>query len=196
MKYIFGKKLGAIIHGGDYNPDQWLDQPEILQKDIEYMKKAGINEATLGVFSWAKYEPYEGEFHFEWLKKVMDRLYENGIYTILATPSGARPTWMDLKYPEVMRADQRGIRAHHGFRHNHCMTSPLFREKIGILDRKLAEEFGDHPGLLMWHISNEFGGECYCDACKKKYQEYLREKFHDDISELNRKCWTAFWRTR
>ncbi len=193
MKYIFGKQLGSILHGGDYNPDQWLDHPEILQKDIEYMKEAGINEATLGVFAWAKYEPREGEFHFEWLREVMDRLYENGIYTILATPSGARPAWMDLRYPEVMRADHRGVRAHHGFRHNHCMTSPLFREKIGILDRKLAEEFGDHPGLLMWHISNEFGGECYCEACKKKYQEYLRKRFHNDIDELNQKCWTAFW---
>lgn len=52
MKYLFGKRLGSILHGGDYNPDQWFDHPKILQKDIEYMKEAGINEATLGVFAW------------------------------------------------------------------------------------------------------------------------------------------------
>ena len=46
-RYAFGKPLGRIIHGGDYNPEQWLDRPDILQQDVEYMKQAGINEATL-----------------------------------------------------------------------------------------------------------------------------------------------------
>ena len=57
------------------------------------MKKAGVNCVTLGVFSWSVYEPAEGEFHFGWLEKIMDHLYENGIFTILATPSGAQPGW-------------------------------------------------------------------------------------------------------
>ncbi len=78
-EYAFGRPIGKIIHGGDYNPEQWLDRPDILEKDIEYMKQAGVNEATLGVFSWAMYEPREGEFHLEWLHEIMDRLYENGI---------------------------------------------------------------------------------------------------------------------
>ena len=62
MEYIFGKKIDGIIHGGDYNPEQWLDRPDILQKDIEYMKEAGINEATLGVFSY-KYYYFKNENH-------------------------------------------------------------------------------------------------------------------------------------
>lgn len=196
MKYIFGRRLNGILHGGDYNPEQWLDRPDILKKDIEYMKQAGINEATLGVFSWAMYEPVEGEFHFEWLKQIMDNLYENGIYTILATPSGARPVWMDRKYPEVMRVDAMGNRNRHGFRHNHCLSSEVYKEKVRILDRKLAQEVGSHPGLLMWHISNEFGGECYCDLCKAKFQVHLREKFDNDIEKLNHEWWTTFWSAR
>ncbi len=195
-KYIFGRPIGKLIHGGDYNPEQWLDRPDILKADIELMKKAGINEATLGVFSWSVYEPREGEFHFEWLKDTMDRLYENEIYSIVATPSGARPAWMDLKYPEVMRVDGMGIRNRHGMRHNHCLSSKVFREKTGIIDRKLAESIGSHPGLLMWHISNEFGGECFCDNCKNRFREYLRAKFNDDIEELNRQWWTTFWSAR
>lgn len=196
MNYIFGKPVKKIIHGGDYNPEQWLQYPEILKKDIEYMKEAGVNEATLGVFSWAMYEPKEGEFHFEWLKDIMDNLYENGRYTILATPSGARPVWLDKKYPEVMRVDGMGNRNRHGFRHNHCLSSPVFQEKISIIDRKLAETVGNHPGLLMWHISNEFGGECYCDLCKKKFQDYLRKRFDNDIEKLNHNLWTTFWSAR
>ena len=194
--YIFGRKMKALMHGGDYNPEQWLEYPEILKKDIEYMKQAGINEVTLGVFSWAVYEPSEGEFNFGWLKKIMDDLYENRIYTILATPSGARPVWLDQKYPEVMRVDQNGVRNRHGFRHNHCLSSKVFREQIGIIDRKLAETVGDHPGLLMWHISNEFGGECYCDACRDKFREYLKNRFDNDINRLNHEWWTTFWSKR
>lgn len=96
-------QLKGMMHGGDYNPEQWLDRPDILAKDVEMMKEAGMNCATLGVFAWSMLEPVEGEFHFEWLKEIVDNLYQNGIYVILATPSGARPAWMDQKYPECMR---------------------------------------------------------------------------------------------
>ena len=82
--------FGKMIHGGDYNPEQWLDSPDILRKDIEYFKKAKINEVSLGIFSWAVLEPREGEYNFGWMEEMIDRLYENGISTILATPSGAR----------------------------------------------------------------------------------------------------------
>ena len=196
IKYAFGKPMNRLMHGGDYNPDQWLDRPDVLKKDIELMKEAGINEATIGVFSWASYEPTEGDFHFDWLQNVMDELYSNGIYTILATPSGARPAWLDLKYPEVMRVDGMGHRNRHGLRHNHCMSSPIYREKIGIINRQLAERFSDHPGLIAWHISNEFGGECYCDICKERFRDFLRDRYHNDINELNHEWWTTFWSAR
>ena len=38
-----------LLHGGDYNPEQWLDRPDILAQDIELMKKAHVNTVTLGV---------------------------------------------------------------------------------------------------------------------------------------------------
>ena len=74
--------FGKMIHGGDYNPEQWLDSPDILEKDIEYFKKAKINEVSLGIFSWAVLEPREGEYHFGWMEDIINRLWENGISTI------------------------------------------------------------------------------------------------------------------
>ena len=91
------------LHGGDYNPEQWLDRPDILKKDIEYFKKAHINTVSMGMFSWAVLEPEEGRYNFDWLEEVIDNLYKEGIYTILSTPSGARPKWMADKYEEVLR---------------------------------------------------------------------------------------------
>ena len=185
----------VILHGGDYNPEQWLDRPDILEKDIKYMKNAGINVVTLGVFSWSVYEPAEGVYHFEWLDEIMDRMYANGIHVILATPSGARPAWMDIKYPEVMRVSSAGVRNTHGVRHNHCMSSPVYREKVAHMDEMLARRYGSHPALILWHVSNELGGACYCPICVRRFRAYLKNKYKT-IDELNQQWWTTFWSHR
>lgn len=110
-----------FIHGGDYNPEQWLYDPEILETDIKYFKKAHINEVSLGIFSWAMLEPEENQYDFTWMESIINRLYENGISVILATPSGARPKWMADKYPEVLRVDESRNRYLYGLRHNLCI---------------------------------------------------------------------------
>ncbi len=192
-KKILFPEISGMMHGGDYNPEQWLDRPDILEEDIRLMKKAGMNSATLGVFSWSTYEPVEGEFHFEWLGEIMDNLYANGIYTILSTPSGAKPAWMAAKYPEIRRYDKTGVREHQRFRENHCLTSPIYREKVNTIIHKLYDAVGTHPGMLMWHISNEFTGQCYCPLCVKRFQDYLADKFDHDIDKLNQAWWCTFW---
>ena len=127
--------FGGIIHGGDYNPDQWLDRPEILEEDLQLMKRANVNCVTLGIFAWSRLEPEEGRYDLEWLTGIIQRLYENGIYTILATPTGAMPQWLTGKYEEVLQVNEYGVRNFPGKRHNYCPSSPVMREKYGSLDR-------------------------------------------------------------
>ena len=184
--------FSQILYGGDYNPEQWLNYPELLEKDIEYMKKARINTVTLGVFSWSVLEPEEGKFNFLWLEDVINRLYSNGIAVILATPSGARPKWLADKYPEVLRVDEARNRNLYGGRHNHCYTSPVYREKVKKINTELALRFDHHPAVLLWHISNEYGGECHCPLCEEAFRGWLKKKYAS-IDELNDKWWTTFW---
>ena len=181
-----------FLHGCDYNPDQWLDRPDILAADITLMKKSNINCVSLGIFAWAKLEPREGEYDFEWIARIIDDLYNNGIYTILATPSGARPMWMAHKYPEVLRVESNLIRIRPGGRHNHCYTSPVYRQKVWDINVKLSERFGKHPGVILWHISNEYGGECYCELCQSRFRLWLQDKYKT-LDALNGQWWTAFW---
>ena len=185
-------RTDKLLHGGDYNPEQWLKRPDILEKDIEMLSESGCNVVSLGIFSWATLEPEEGVFNFRWLQEIIDKLYKRGIYTILATPSGARPKWMADKYPEVLRVDETRHRNLFGFRHNHCYTSPVYREKVHIINKKLAEEVATHPGVILWHISNEYGGECHCPLCQDAFRKWLKEKYQT-IENLNDQWCTTFW---
>ncbi len=185
-------RFPRFLHGGDYNPDQWLDRPDILARDIELMKEARINCVSVGIFAWAKLEPKEGEYHFDWLEEIIDRLYKNGIYTVLATPSGAKPVWMSEKYPEIRRVQGNLVRDETGDRHNHCYTSPVYREKVKALDAALARRFAAHPGVILWHLSNEYGGICYCPLCQAAFREWLKKKY-GTLEALNKEWWTDFW---
>lgn len=185
-------KLPHFMHGGDYNPDQWFQYPEILEEDIRLMKLANCNTVSVGMFSWVALEPEEGKFNFDWLNNLIDKLYDNGIYTVLSTPSGARPAWISQKYPEVLRVSSNRVRNLHGGRHNHCYSSSIYREKVRIINTKLAERFSNHPGVIAWHISNEYSGECHCDICQENFRKWLKEKY-GSLDNLNHAWWAAFW---
>ena len=180
-----------FLHGGDYNPDQWPE--EVWAEDMRLMKLSNCNTMSVGIFSWTQLEPQEGKFTFGWLDKIMDLLAANGGYAVLATPSGARPAWMSKKYPEVLRVRPERLRNLHGVRHNHCFTSPVYREKVSIINTKLAERYKDHPALLVWHISNEYNGECHCDLCQAAFRVWLKKKYDNDLDKLNQAWWAAFW---
>ena len=185
-------KFPHILHGGDYNPEQWQDHPDILERDVELMKKANINCVSIGIFSWAALEPEKDVFTFEWLDNVIERLWENGIHIILATPSGSRPQWLAEEYPEVLRVGENGVRNIYGHRHNHCYTSPAYRERVRIIDTKLAERYAAHPAVILWHISNEFGGECHCELCQNEFRRWVKNKY-GTLDKLNYAWWSRFW---
>ena len=182
-----------FLHGADYNPEQWIYDKSVWDEDMRLMKLANCNEMSVGIFSWAMLEPREGEFDFSFLDEVIEKVGKNGGKVILATPSGARPHWMADKYPEVLRVRRNGVRAKFGGRHNHCFTSPVYREKVRAINRLLAERYGKNPTVVAWHISNEYSGECHCPLCTQAFRDFLRKKYHNDIGELNRAYWTTFW---
>src|SRR5699024_427060 len=108
----------------------------------------------------------------QWLEEIVDRLGREGIQVILATPSGAMPHWLTEKYPEVMQVQEDGTKNLPGKRQNFCYTSPVMRQKIQSLDRALSQKFGKKENVVLWHISNELGGNfgdstCHCEQCQR-----------------------------
>lgn len=182
-----------IYFGGDYNPEQWLDKPHILEEDMRLMKKAGCNVMSIGIFSWSLIEKQENIYDFSFLDMIMDMLCRNGIGAILATPSAAMPNWLAKKYPEVLRTDENYVRDIALMRTRHCPTSKIYREKVHKINELLAERYKNHPALKMWHVSNEYFGSCYCEQCKEAFRQWLKKKYNGDLDLFNKKMWNSFW---
>src|SRR5579862_1784918 len=180
----------GVMHGGDYNPEQWPES--VWDDDVRLMNEAHINIATVPVFGWVHLQPSEEKFTFEWLDRVLDKLHAGGIRACLATATASVPAWMDQKYPDILRVDNYGVKQKHGNRHTFCPNSANFRRLSTALARKLAERYKDHPALLVWHISNEYGNHCYCDACAQAFRAWLKERY-GSLEEVNRRWYTSFW---
>jgi beta-galactosidase len=183
----------GFAYGGDYNPEQWPES--VWAEDIDLMRKAGVNTATVGVFSWGLLEREDGVFEWGWLDRVLDLLHENGIGVALATPTAAPPMWLMKKHPEIATVDERGVRTAAGGRLSWSPSSAVFRRYALRMVRSLAERYGDHPALRLWHVSNELGNEnasCYSDETATAWQHWLTERYRD-IEAVNTAWGTAFW---
>jgi beta-galactosidase len=185
-----------VWFGGDYNPDQWPES--VWPEDVALMRRAHVNLATVGVFSWARIEPREGEFDFEWLDEVLNGLHAGAIRVDLATATASPPPWLTHTYPEVLPETKEGVRLWPGSRQHYCPSSPIYRRLAARLVQRLSERYANHPALEMWHVNNEYGchvSHCYCDVSAAAFREWLERKYHS-IGALNEAWATSFWSQR
>ncbi|MFD8972831.1 beta-galactosidase [Streptomyces sp. NPDC059593] len=186
-------RLGGLAFGGDYNPEQW-DEP-VWKEDDELMRRARVNLATVGVFSWALLEPEEGRYDFAWLDAHIDRLHANGVAVDLATPTASPPPWFTLAHPDALAVRPDGTRLVHGSRDTYCLAAPAYRSAARRIASALAERYGDHPALALWHVHNEYGTLCYCDHTAAAFRVWLRTR-HGSLDALDEAWGTAFWSQR
>lgn len=186
----------ALYYGGDYNPEQW--SRDVWQEDIRLMKQAKVNLVSLGIFSWTNIEVAEGVYQFDWLDDIINLLHENDIKVDLATATASPPAWLTKAHPEMLPIDANGVVRSHGGRQNYCTSSPIYRERAAALVAKLAERYGDHPAVEMWHVNNEFGCHnplCFCDTTAVAWQGWLQNKY-GNLEALNEAWATNFWSQR
>ena len=168
----------TLALGGDYNPEQW-PRP-VWDEDIELMQRANISFVSLGIFSWSWLEPAKGEYEFEWLDTILDKLHAGGIAVDLATATATPPPWLSAAHPEILPVDVDGHTLWPGSRQTWCPTSPVFREYAVALTRQLATRYHEHPALAMWHVSNEYACHnlpCYCDECARHFRAWLQRRY-------------------
>ena len=189
----FAALAPGFAYGGDYNPEQWPES--VWLDDVALMRRAGVTTVTVGVFSWGLLERADGVFDWDWLDRVMDLLHENGIGVALATPTAAPPMWLMAAHPEIATVDANGVRTSSGGRLAWSPSSAVFRRYALRMVRAIAERYGSHPALRLWHVSNEIGnenGSCFSDETATAWQAWLSREY-GSIEAVNSAWGTAFW---
>ncbi|MFT4220527.1 MAG: beta-galactosidase [Microbacterium sp.] len=189
-------RLDALAFGGDYNPDQWPES--VWADDIRLMRDAGVNLVSLPVFSWPQLEPEPGVYDWGWLDRVLDLLWEGGIKVDLATATATPPSWLVRAHPEMLPMDADGRRLEFGSRQAYCPSSPVWRENVARMARAVAERYGSHPALALWHVSNEYGdhiSRCWCPESAAHFRHWLADRY-GDLDTLNTAWGTTVWGQR
>lgn len=171
-------RLEALAYGGDYNPDQWSE--DVWDEDVRLMLEAGVNLVSLPIFSWPQLEPAPGVYEWGWLDRILDKLWAAGIAIDLATATATPPSWLLRAHPEMQPMDAEGHRLEFGSRQVYCPSSPVWHENVARMTRAMAERYGSHPGVVLWHISNEYGdhtSRCWCPESTRHFRRWLQDRY-------------------
>ncbi|MER7394512.1 beta-galactosidase [Streptomyces sp. NPDC000151] len=182
-----------LVYGADYNPEQW--PREVWEEDVRLMREAGVNVASLAIFSWARLQPTAATWDFGWLDDIMALLHEGGIGVDLATATASPPPWLTTAHPEILPVTANGETVWPGARQHWRPTSPVFRTHALRLVRQLATRYAGHPALVAWHVNNELGCHNvydYSEDAASAFRAWLRRRY-STLEALNHAWGTAFW---
>ncbi|MFF5342296.1 beta-galactosidase [Streptomyces althioticus] len=196
MPEITPRGLTGLAFGGDYNPEQWPEA--VWEEDVRLMREAGVTLVSVGIFSWAQLEPAPGAHDFGWLDRCLDLLHAAGVRVDLGTPTVVPPAWFYRAHPDALPVTADGVRLAFGSRGAICHSNPAYRAAAADITTRLAERYGDHPALAMWHVHNEYGvpvSACYCDTCAAHFRRWL-ERTYGSVDAVNEAWGTAFWGQR
>ena len=182
--------LYGVAYYDEYMPYDRLD------KDVEMMKKAGINTVRISESTWSTCEPQPGVFDFSHVERVMDAMEEAGINVIIGTPTYAVPTWMVKAHPDVLAETVKG-RGIYGARQIMDITHPVYLFYAERVIRELLKRTAHRKCVIGFQLDNETK---YYGTAGKNVQEqfvkYIREKFHDDLDALNYEFGLDYWSNR
>ena len=186
--------MKELFYGAAYY-DEYMPYDR-LDKDVEMMKKAGINTVRIAESTWSTCEPQPGVFDFFHVERVMDAMEAAGINVIIGTPTYAVPTWMVKAHPDVLATTVKG-RGIYGARQIMDITHPVYLFYAERVIRELMKRTAHRKCVIGFQLDNETK---YYGTAGKNVQEqfvkYLREKFHDDLDALNYEFGLDYWSNR
>lgn len=185
--------MNELLYGVAYY-DEYMPE-ERLEKDMQMMKKAGINVIRIAESTWSSEEPEEGCFDFSHVIRSIEAAKKYDINVIVGTPTYAIPPWLAYKYPEIIATTEHGP-GKYGGRQNMDITNPHYLFYAERVIRKLMECVCNYDNVIGYQLDNET--KHYHVAGKgvqEKFVAYLQEKF-ETIEELNREFGFAYWSNR
>lgn len=187
-------KPDHLLFGAAYY-DEYLPYDRI-ETDMEMLKKANINVIRIAESTWSTWEPQENVFDFTHLHRMLAASAAHGISVIVGTPTYAIPTWLAAKYPDVI-APTHGTPERYGRRQNMDITHPMYLKHAEIMIRRLLEEVSSYDHVIGFQVDNETKAYDTCSVyAQKKFIEYLKEKFSDDLDAMNHAFGLDYWSNR
>lgn len=186
--------MKELLYGAAYY-DEYMPYDR-LDKDVEMMKKAGINTVRIAESTWSTCEPQPGVFDFSHVERVMDAMEEAGINVIIGTPTYAVPTWMVKAHPDVLAETVKG-RGIYGARQIMDITHPVYLFYAERVIRELMKRTAHRKCVIGFQLDNETK---YYGTAGKNVQEqfvkYIREKFYDNLDAMNYEFGLDYWSNR
>lgn len=112
----------------------------------------------------------------------------------MCTSTATPPVWLSRKYPEILLKSEDGTVQDHGARQHASFASPVYRKLAYRMIEELARHYGNDSRIIGWQLDNEPAVQFdYNQAAEEAFREFLKEKYHHNIQELNAAWGTAFW---
>ena len=186
--------MRQLLYGTAYY-DEYMPYDR-LNRDIDMMKKAGINTVRIAESTWSTCEPQEGVFDFSHVIRVLDAMEKAKINVIIGTPTYAVPTWMVKSYPDVIATTKKG-KGIYGARQIMDITNPVYLFYAERVIRELMKVSAHRKCVIGFQIDNET--KYYGTAGKNvqlQFVKYLREKFNDNLEKMNETFGLDYWSNR
>ena len=186
-------RFHTFLFGADYYPEQWPE--DYWERDAQRMQECGVNVVRMGEFAWSVFEPEQGRYNFDLFDRTIALLAKYGIKTILGTPTATPPKWLTQIYPDVLLVFANGRAANDQSHRHYCYNSQTYRQLSKKIVEALVSHYKDNPNIIGWQIDNEFNcenPECYSDACRAAFREWLKAKY-GSLDSLNERWGTRFW---
>ena len=180
------------LTGVYYYPEHW-DESQ-WERDFKKMHELGFEFTHFAEFAWAQLEPEEGRYDFAWLDRAVALAAKYDLKVIMCTSTATPPVWLSRKYPEILIKQEDGTVLDHGARQHASFASPVYRELSYKMIEKLAQHYGNDPRIIGWQLDNEPAVQFdYNPAAEVAFRQFLRNKYHNNIKEVNDAWGTAFW---
>jgi len=177
-----------------YFPEAWPEERWAI--DAQMMKSAGLTYVRVGEFAWAKMEPADGHFEWDWLDQAIETLAAAGLKVVLGTPTATPPAWLIHAHPEILPVDAQGRQLKFGSRRHYCHANNVYHAYCARIVTEMASRYGHNPAVVGWQIDNELGchdtARCYCEHSLAAFRAWLRQRY-GSLEALNQAWGTVFW---
>ena len=180
------------LTGAYYYPEHWEESQ--WERDLKQMHELGFEFTHFAEFAWAQLEPQEGVYDFSWLDRAVALAAKYDLKVVMCTSTATPPVWLSRKYPEILLKSEDGTVQDHGARQHASFASPVYRKLAYRMIEELARHYGNDSRIIGWQLDNEPAVQFdYNQAAEEAFREFLKEKYHHNIQELNVAWGTAFW---